>query len=777
MSEADKRIFYARSDPNSPGKLPDDPGSRWQTLREHLICVARLAARFASMARPRDIYFARSARWAGLLHDLGKYSDAFQQMLIDSARGNAKTRPRHAVHGAAQAKDARAYHIALAVLGHHTGLHAGTDLKTRITPQESNEAVRLARERALEQDRLRTLVADRPPALGEDGSINALSLDLGIRMLFSCLIDADRLDCARHQRARLPDVSQLNAPQSLARLLEYVDRCSEKAQPDMVRRARKMVLEACLKSAGDEGGLFSLAVPTGGGKTLASMAFALKRAVVRPREVRRVIVVIPFLSIIEQNARVYAEALGADAIVEHHSGDFGRLRQVNGRFVPLPEANDAPAGQSEWRYELATENWDAPIVVTTSVRFFESLFSNRPSDLRRLHNIARSVVILDEVQTLPKGFLGTLLSMIRGLAENWDTTFVFCTATQPAFEKGRNCRDGDMRWATGSIRPIISEEFQSQLFHDLKRVVDPEWPKADEKCSLDQIADRMQVEDRALCIVNTKRHALELYGKLVERAMESGCDSSKVFHLSTRMCAQHRLDKIVQIRYIMDAINKPCQVVSTQLVEAGVDLDFPVVFRAMGPLDSVVQAAGRCDREGKLTAAAGRPAGRLIVFQLEDDRTPYPEETDITKGLAVRWPLSVHDPVHMRVFFDEVYEGDLDPENIEGLRRKLDFPTVSERFAMIDERTKAVLVQYNQEARVLIEQMERSMGFDRVLLRKAQRFQVGLYPNEFEEARGLGAIVELWQGSDLWKCMPTCYSSEVGLQIQRPSPVDYMATG
>lgn len=777
MLEAGRRPYYAHSDSNSPEKLPDDPGSRWQTLREHLICVARLATRFASTARPRDIYFARSARWAGLLHDLGKYSDAFQQMLIDSARGNVKARPRHAVHGAAQAKDAQAYHIALAVLGHHTGLHAGTDLKNRITPQESSEAGRLARERAYEQDGLRTLLADRPPALGEADSAASLSLELSIRMLFSCLVDADRLDCVRHQRGCLPTLSQLNAAQNLTRLLDYVGRRAEKAQPDNVKSARQMVLEACLRSAGAEERLFSLTVPTGGGKTLASMAFALKRAVLRPEEVRRIIVVIPFLSIIEQNAWVYAEALGVDTVLEHHSGDFGRLRQANDKFVPSPETEDYPNNQVEWRSELATENWDAPIIVTTSVRFFESLFSNRPSDLRRLHNIARSVVILDEVQTLPKGFLGTLLSMISGLAEEWGTTFVFCTATQPAFEKGRNCGDVDMRWATGSIRPIISEEFQSQLFHDLKRVVDPEWPKADEKCSVDQIADRIQTEDRALCIVNTKRHALELYGKLVERAMESGCDPSKVFHLSTRMCAQHRLDKIVQIRYIMDATNKPCQVVSTQLVEAGVDLDFPVVFRAMGPLDSVVQAAGRCDREGKLTAAAGRPAGRLIVFQLEDDRTPYPEETDITKGLAARGPLSIHDPVHMRVFFDEVYEGDLDPENIEGLRRKLDFPTVSERFAMIDERTKAVLVPYNQEARVLIEQIERSMGFDRVLLRKAQRFQVGLYPNEFEEARRLGAIVELWLGSDLWKCMPTCYSSEVGLQIQRPSPEDYMVTG
>lgn len=774
MSEADKRLFYAHSDPNSPGRLPNDPDSRWQTLREHLICVARLAARFASRARPDDSSFARSAKWAALLHDVGKYTDAFQQMLTDAALGNPTTRTRHAVYGAALAKDVRAYHIALAVLGHHAGLHAGTDLKNRITPRDSGEATRLVQERAYAQDRLRILVAERPPALDNR---EFLSVELGIRMLFSCLIDADRLDCLRHERGHIPQDSLLNEQEKLDRLLHYIGQRSARGQPGKVNDARKKVLEACLHAAGFEERLLSLTVPTGGGKTLASMAFALKRAILRPEEVRRIIVVIPFLSIIEQNARVYAEAFGANAVLEHHSGDFGRLRQVKGKFAPSSEVDDSPRNPAEWQFELATENWDAPIIVTTSVRFFESLFSNRPSDLRRLHNVARSVVILDEVQTLPKGFLGTLLSMIRGLAEEWNTTFVFCTATQPAFEQSVIDGKDDMRWAPGTIRPIIDEDLQRQLFQDLKRVVDPKWPGVDEKTSWDDIAEKIMAEKRALCVVNTKGHALELYSKLVDRAADSNCDLTSIFHLSARMCPQHRLNRIKQIRHIMDDTNMPCRVVSTQLVEAGVDLDFPIVFRAMAPLDSIVQAAGRCDREGRLTAAAGQPAGRLVVFQPEDDRTPYPEETGITRGLTTRGPLSIHDPAHVRVFFSEVYEGNLDPEDIEALRRKLDFPTVAERFALIDERTKAVLVPYDDEAKNLIAQIERYKGLDRDLLRKAQRFQVGLYPNEFEEAQELGVIVELWEDSDLWKCMPSCYSPEVGLEIQRPASEDFMVTG
>lgn len=239
----------------------------------------------------------------------------------------------------------------------------------------------------------------------------------------------------------------------------------------------------------------------------------------------------------------------------------------------------------------------------------------------------------------------------------------------------------------------------------------------------------------------------------------------------------HRLDTIEQIRDIMDATSEPCQVISTQLVEAGVNLDFPVVYRAMGPFDSIVQAAGRCDREGKMTAVAGEPAGRLIVFQPEDDQTPYREATGITQGLIERGSLSIHDPAHMRIYFDELYEDDLDPDSIEGLRRNLDFPEIAERFAMIDDRTKAILVPFNHEAQRLIGEIERSRGLDRGSLRKAQRFQVGLYPGEFEEARELGAIVELWEGSDLWKCLPSCYSPEVGLQIRRPSPEDYMVVG
>ena len=759
-------IFYAHSDPNNPNKLPDDPGSRWQSLREHLLLVARLSSSFARQMNPNDQVLYRSARWAGLLHDVGKYSDEFQRMLIESVRDGKKSRVKHAVHGAAYAADVKTYDIALAILGHHTGLHAASELQNKITVEETDKALRFLQERAYRLDRLSPLRSSKPPftytSKGEE-------LELRIRMLFSCLIDADRTDCTRHARGCLPKNRTLNPSAHLEELLGYIEGRSRSAEPGKVNDARRRVLEFCLEAAQFPGRLLSLNVPTGGGKTLSAMAFALKRAILRPEEVRRIIVVIPYLSIIEQNAKVYANVMHGASIVEHHSGDFARLKSIGGRFIPTPES-DAFTGEDN---QLATENWNAPVVVTTSVRFFESLFSNHPTDLRRLHNIARSVIILDEIQTLPKGFLRTIQSMIRGLADDWCTTFVFCTATQPALEKPASVNEYDFRWTTGTIQPIIPPSSQRDLITDLKRVSDPIWPKRGEASPWEEIAEQVAAEERVLCIVNTKKHALELFNKLV--SPKSDLDPSTIFHLSTRMCAMHRLAVLAKIRCTLRKENHPCRVVSTQLVEAGVDLDFPVVFRAMGPLDAVIQAAGRCDREGKLTALAGKPAGRLVVFRPEDNQSPYKKETQITEDLAEQGSLSIHNPDHIRMYFNRIYEGDRDPENIEGLRKKLDYPAVAERFAMINDRTKAIMVPFDSEARDLIERIEKTGGQDYDLLRQAQRYQVGLYSKEFDKAREYGTIVELWQGSDLWKCHPSCYLDSVGLVIKALEPEEYMA--
>jgi len=459
------------------------------------------------------------------------------------------------------------------------------------------------------------------------------------------------------------------------------------------------------------------------------------------------IVVIPYLSIIEQNAQVFIDALGRDAILEHHSGDT--------------DARDDEVSYENPHRRRATENWNAPIIVTTSVRFFESLFSHRPSDLRRVHNVARSVVILDEVQTLPRQFIQPILRVIEDLANNWGTTFLFCTATQPAFEKSK---PEDVRCEPGTIQEIMSHP--RELFGQLKRV-EVRWPKG--KSTWKEIAAGLVEAHRALCIVNARNHALALYREVSGNA---AADNASVFHLSTRMCPSHRLKTIAEIKERLEDPAAPCVVVSTQLVEAGVDLDFPVVYRAVGPLDSITQAAGRCDREGRLTAELGRPAGKVIVFEPEEPRLPpgvYLEATERTQALIREGGLSIDDPDCIRRYFDRLYgEADLGAE-LEDLRTNLKFRCVSKEFEMIANDTQSVFVPYDAEARNLIAQLNAAGVLHRDLRRGLQRYTVGLYPREIQTAAQRGVLYEVRPGSNLRICPEGFYDQKVGF-VMEPSP-------
>jgi CRISPR-associated endonuclease/helicase Cas3 len=752
--------FYAHTDPRFPEKLPEEPGVQWQLLKDHLMSVADLAKQLALSARPDDKGFAQLAYITGLLHDLGKYQRAFQVMLREVTQGKPKKQVLHSVYGAAFAKKEKLYNSALTILGHHSGLSALTELKNNVRENHEILATELWVCDACKDLNYNPVQFPVFPKISGDC---LLDYELETRMLFSCLIDADRLDSAGYRNYVTP---LLPAGEYLERLLSYIQTYSKNNKSNL-NPIREEILLHCMNAASYQENLLSLAVPTGGGKTLSSLAFALKRAIQRADEIQRIILVVPFLSVIEQNAGVYKKVLGEDVVVEHHSGEFDR----SGKKDDFTESEEDEFS-NDWQTQLAKENWDAPIIVTTSVRFFESLFSNKPSDLRRIHNIARSVVILDEVQTLPKVFVGTLLSVMRQLANHWQTTFVFCTATQPAFEKNAGSNDQDIRWPQGTIRPIISPEHQIQLAESLKRVINPEWPKPEEKTSWNQVASWLISESQALCIVNTKSQARNLFNLLKTTAFSIGLEESAVFHLSTRMCPQHRRDWIEEIKLRLTDSTQRCLVVSTQLVEAGVDIDFPAVYRAMAPFDSLIQAAGRCDREGKLTAKMGKPAGRLIVFEPEENKSPYPEAVDITRMMINQGELSIHNPSHVQKYFNYLYEGDRDPNDIESLRRKLDFPEVNNRFAMIDDQTTAVLVPYNEEAEILFDELIHQHGFDRNLMRQLQKYQVGLYPYEFNEAKQTGSIMEIWPGANIWQCRKTCYLPDVGMVIQTPEPED-----
>jgi len=744
-------------------------------LAVHLEAVAALAGELAASARPGDERFTTLARLGGLLHDYGKYTDCFQRML---ATGSGRC--QHAIHGAllsylgTSATGARPglSHVAAAIAGHHAGLPdftgEGRTLQSRLNDerykQEADELLdRATRDCSGLHQAIETLPQIRLTAQQPE----AARLDLYTRMLCSCLADADRLDSAQ----RAPKQSPLRAGERLSLLLAHLEELARRASDGPVRTMRGRVLEDCLAAASSPSRLFSLSVPTGGGKTLSAMAFALRRAALQPDRFRRVIVVIPFLSIIEQNAAVYSSVLGRDAILEHHSGSLVKLRiqtyrEANQQVEQFVAAETHEEEDEFQRSGLrsATENWDAPLIVTTSVRFFESLFSNHPGDLRRVHNIARSIVILDEVQTLPRRLLGPLLGMIHELSEDWGVNFVFSTATQPAFE--RRSPKPDLRWEPGTLTEIVRDP--APLRTALKRA-EIHW-EIDRAITWPQVAERAMSNFQCLVIVNLRNHASELYREVLRAARERGTGAEVVFHLSTRMCAAHRLRKLDRIRKRLRD-GEPCYVVSTQLVEAGVDVDFPLVLRALAPLDSIVQAAGRADREGRLTAELGRPGGDVVVFLPEDNKMPpheYAEAARITEAMAKQAlesgnSIQVDSVEAMKQYFEKYYGVDdkvLGKELI-GLRQSQSFATLAQQFEMISSRARDVFVPDDEEARSAIEQLYASKQLTLDLRHRLQRHTVGLNPSEFQEASRV--LCELAPASEIWIAVDQAYNEELGL--------------
>ena len=763
--------FYWAHSANRPA-ADTDSREGWQRLSVHLEGVAALAGELAASARPGDERFVALAGLSGLLHDYGKYTDCFQRRL---ATGSGRC--QHAIHGAVLsyfgtgASGARPIlsHVAAAIAGHHAGLPDltgdGNSLESRLKRYEKEAADLL--DRAMRDcSGLRQAVETLPAMRLTEQQPEAGHLDLYTRMLCSCLADADRLDSA----GRAPEQAPLRAEQRLSLLLAHLEKLARRASYGPLKNMRARVLEDCLAVASSPSRLFSLSVPTGGGKTLAAMAFALQRAAMPPARFRRVIVVIPFLSIIEQNAAVYASVLGRDAILEHHSGSLVKLRsQTDEQFVPA----ETPYEEDEFQLSglrNATENWDAPLIVTTSVRFFESLFSNHPGDLRRVHNIARSIVILDEVQTLPRRLLGPLLGMIRELSEDWGVDFVFSTATQPAFERRQSAKR-DLRWEPGTLTEIVRDP--APLRAALKRA-EIHW-EIEHAVTWSQVAERALSQAQCLAIVNLRNHASELYREVLRTARERGIDAEAVFHLSTRMCAAHRLRKLDQIRQRLRD-GKTCYVVSTQLVEAGVDVDFPLVLRALAPLDSIVQAAGRADREGRLTAQLGRPGGEVVVFLPEDNRMPpheYAEAAGFTKAMANEaiesgTSIQVDSAKAMTDYFERYYgESGVDlGKKLVDLRQEQCFATLAREFEMISSRARDVFVPDDDEARSAIKDLYTSANrqLTRELRQRLQRHTVGLNPSEFEKAKGV--LCELTPGSEIWIAMEQAYSDELGLVFE-----------
>jgi CRISPR-associated endonuclease/helicase Cas3 len=576
--------------------------------------------------------------------------------------------------------------LAFLIAGHHAGLADRATLGDRLKRKALllGDALAGAPPREILESSLPTL----PVWVARDPA-SRRRLEMWIRMLFSTLCDADFLDTEAfysHSRAALREV--LTPPGALAaRLREHVD-ARERSAPDTeVNRVRREVRACCLAQGQLAPGFFTLTVPTGGGKTFASMSFALEHA--ERHGLRRVVVAIPFTSIIEQSALAYRKAFGdlADSVLEHHS------------------ALD-PRTETPWN-RVACENWDSPVVVTTTVQLFESLFARRTSRCRKLHSLAKSVIVLDEAQTVPVHLLATILDGLKTLVRDFGASVVVCTATQPALGRSDHLPGG-----LEGVREIVPETVRA--FDRLRRV-EVRWPAGSRQTSYEALADEVAREEDVLVIVHKRTDAREVT-RLVD--MRLGNDST--FHLSALMCADHRSAVLAEIK-ARKARKESVRLISTQLVEAGVDLDFPVVYRALAGVDALAQAAGRCNREGL------RERGELRVFRAPTDPPQGVLRTalGITEGLLNERQQDLFDTSLYVRYFRQLYGArDLDERRIQEDREALRFETVAKNFQMIEDDWSAPLVVPYGDAPRLLANLEARAEPDRFVLRALQRFTV-----------------------------------------------------
>lgn len=705
-----KSQFYAHSKEN----VAID---EWQTIDEHLTGVAHLAEQFG-----KEFSSGKVVKISGCFHDIGKYSQEFQNRLIHNAK-----KVDHSTAGAQFVYEVYGDQIgkimSYAIAGHHgKGLPDGNE----------NEASDL-------KSRLKKVVCEyrknidikykHPEIANEDfpfeklNIIDGFDLSFFIRMIFSCLVDADFLDTERFVDAQKTENRKGYLPLNILKekleshLRKFIDRKNN------INVVRNRVLQDCLMAADNKKGCFSLTVPTGGGKTFSSLAFALKHAIKNHQ--RRIIYVIPYTSIIEQNAEVIRSILGDDAVIEHHS-------------------NIDPS-KEQYRSRLASENWDASIIVTTNVQFFESLFACRGSRCRKLHNIANSVVIFDEAQMLPVDLLKPCLRTLTALTKCYNTSIVLCTATQPFLEKNEQLKEG-----LTDVREIISDP--QKLYNDLKRVkvniIKEQMPTV-------ALAEKLRKHEKVLCIVSTKKLAAELFDQI--------SDLDNIYHLSSLMCPEHRSEIIKRIKVDLKT-KETCRVISTQLIEAGVDIDFPVVYRSIAGIDSIAQAAGRCNREGKLST------GVVNVFFPENGTPPgFLRKGAETAEIVLNHHMDALSLQSVEEYFRRLYQdSDLDKfkiiEELNCCASDLDFPfrKVAQQFQMIRNDTKSIIIPWGEEGRKRVDALRACFVETKDILRSLQRYTVQIHPQIFEKIKEHFEIIkdEYWILNNM-----NIYSKATGLTL------------
>lgn len=744
-------------------------------LKDHLNAVGSLCERFGTKFGAGML-----SKVSGVLHDLGKYRDGFQDYIIDMNDGNSSginwyKKSNEKTHSAAGAIYAYEKYkgdpivsrtLQHVIAGHHSGMknwksgeHIVFGKKVNFSGvydrRESNDSKLEYRQSIKNADQEILDV----PVISE--KFTERNIPFMIRMVFSCLVDADSLDTeafmnpfsANIRKKEYNNISDLY--KKLRVHLKEFDASRSGVSDPNVAECRNTIRKSCERYAANPPGFFTLETPTGGGKTLSSILFALKHAKKYNKE--RIIYAIPFTSIIEQTSRIFKEIFDDkdfNNVVEHHSQYSHSVENIK----------DFSAKK---RVELSTENWDAPIIVTTNVQFFESLFASKRSACRKLHNIANSVIIFDEAQQIPIQYLQPFTKALKILVEEYGVTVVFCTATQPNLDSKKDYRnkffvfDGIDNMTNIIKRPdTLFSKMNRTNVRMLGGIIDP--------VKLTFVAEHIALPENScsLTIVSTKDQAQELYDLVVKT-----CGPEGVYHLSNRMCGVHKMQVINHIKARLkvrreSGITEPIRVISTTLIEAGVDIDFPVVFKAIAGIDSIAQAAGRCNREGFLDV------GEVRVFIPEGWEKFAAVKVFADKALDVikeNIDLDIINLENVKYFFKRIKDhfGKCDEHSVIGYmennnQNQYNFETISEKVKIIKNNGKTVIVNFDEKAGELINQLEKD-GVDFKLMRNLQGYIINVYQNTFSVLQNNGLVKEAFAGTDIYILSSSAYSQQKGL--------------
>ena len=703
---------------------------RWiiQSNKEHLEGVAKLASVFAS-----EFCMSSWGKMLGMLHDIGKQSNAFQQHIKKESGYAPETKVigdyHHAYIGGIIArklygKSADNFFVNQ-ILSHHSGLHDSDELDSenselkKTIPTEVNPNIE-------------KVVLDKLSFKCKATDIHHLS-----RMLFSCLVDADYLDTETFMDKETSELraNKASVKDLLPKLEIYLHNLKVSTKDTEVNRIRSKVQQQCIKTSISPIGFYSLTVPTGGGKTLSSLVWAMKHAIHNGQ--KRIIIAIPYTSIIIQTAAILREIFGSENVLEHHSN------------VDPEQIKDEKLRE---QMKLATENWDYPIVVTTNVQLFESMFSNKPSTCRKLHNIVNSVLILDEVQTLPVDYLQPIVDSLKTYNRLFKVSVLFTTASQPVLSGLiEGCNPKASFQGIKAIKEIIPKDFK--LHERLRRVklnIDNSGK------SYDEVAEMLKQHKKVLCIVNTRKDAKELYERLPQEGI--------TLHLSKMMCPAHISETIEHIRTALkDDNNEIIRVVSTQLIEAGVDIDFPVVFRQEAGLDSVLQAAGRCNREGKQDVCT------TYVFSLAKEHNL--PKGGIQDGNNARLSLDTSSdwfaPETMSSYFRQLYcrNDSFDKKDMKHYLydvRNICFASAAKNFRLIEDAGKTVVVCWENSMELVHVLLQNGPSY--LLMKKISKYCVNIYPRDFEALCKMGVVTEKREGLFVVDYAQQ-YDKHIGLRI------------